>query len=450
MSRLGVFWASLLLTGWAANVRSAEDVPPPPAAEAVTPVPVDAAFHSQLASLLEEGFERQAGAVEAAGSRAESLQKLRPADPRPEYALALVLLRNFRQGEAADHLNAAIAVDRAYLPAWKLWFSLQLKGKHYSEVIERLYELADVVGEANPSPPDAAAREEAARFIGRVVAFLEGPLGDYELSERMGPHARNLDVLLGDQLHAAYTAGRIELTRAHHALLDETKILEAAAEADKQHELDVAQTRSEELDAQKEDVQRTQKEWDAIIQEEVGEIDSKLAALEKRHDAVQQELTSLADAITIVRLEIQRLLSIRDEMIRDGQDRDPPRRVNTTGIDVRISALQVELDQYVVQYDAASQEQAQILQAAGSLMRQRERALSNYQRATGKAADRIRQLDRWTERIEAAASETAQTPASEARAVAALRRRIRNWSSYDDFELSAEKARLLAEYIVVP
>jgi hypothetical protein len=432
-------------------VQAGDGIPPPQLDHAAPqPIPVDAEYHGRFVTLLDEGFRRQPDSAEVAQRRAESLQKAHPGDPRIEYALALILLRNFQQAEAIERLDASLAVDPAYLPAWQLRLALQLKGKHYADVVDRLYALADVVGRASSSPPDIAVREQTARYIGRVVAFLQGPLGDYELAELMQAHAHNLDVLLGDDLHAAFTAGRVELTKEHHALLDEADILEAAAEADKQHELEQAQAEGEKLDAQRQDVERTQEEWDAIIKEEVGEIDSNLEALETRHDTVQQELNTVTNAISVVRIEIQRLLSLRDRAIGDDEGRGPPRPVNTTAIELQISALQAELEQLLIQYEAASQERAQILQAAGSLMRQRQTALSNYQQATGRAADRIEQLDRWTERVEAAAAETQQTPASEARAVSALRRRIRAWSTYGNFDLNAEKDRLLAEYTVLP
>jgi hypothetical protein len=434
-------------------LQAGDAIPPPQLdhADAQPPaIPVDAEFHGRFVTFLDEGFLRRPDAAEVAGRRAESLQESHPDDPRIAYALALIQLRNFHQAEALEHLDASLAVDPAYLPAWQLRLALQLKGKHYSEVIDQLYTLADVVGCASSPPPDLAVRQQTARHIGRVVAFLQGPLNDYELAELMHAHAHNLDVLLGEDLHAAYTTGRVELTREHHALLDEADILEAAAETDKQHDLEQAQAEGEKLDAQRQDVERTQDEWDAIIKEEVGEIDSRLEALEKRHESVQQELTSLTEAISVVRIEIQRLLSIRDRMIRDGEDRDPPRPVNTASIDLQIAALQVELDQYLVQYEAASQEHAQILRAADSLVRQRRTALANYQKATGRAAERIQQLNRWTDRLESETTETQQTPASDARAVNALHRRIRTWSTYDNFDLDVEKDRLLAEYTVVP
>ncbi len=432
------------------SATAAEALPPIAEDQAPVQVLVDAGYRDRFAALLDDGFERHPDSLSNAVARSGRLEEMRPNDPRVDYALALIALRNFNQSEAIGHLESAVATDPAYLPAWRALLGLQLKGKDPIQVVDRLYELADVVGRASASPPDAKVREEIAAYIGRVVAFLEGPLGDYEVAELCRAHARNLDVLLGDELHSAYTAGRIELTREHHALLDEEEILKTVAEADKEQRLAEAEVRSDELDEERQSVKRTQEEWDAIIKEEVGEIDSNLSALEKRHGSVQTELNTLADAITTVRVEIQRLLSIRDSEEFDGGNRRPRPRSNTDAIDLQVAALQVELNQYLAQYDATAQEQAQILQAARSLMSQRERALRNYQKATGKAADRIKQLDRWTDRVEAQAEETEQRPASDSRLVSSLRRRMRTWTTYDNFDLTAEKVRLLAEYTVVP
>lgn len=430
------------------TVCASEEPPPIIDEPELIPIAVDAGYHECFAALLDQGFQRQPDALSEAVARADGLREERPDDPRVSYALALIALRNFKQTEAIDHLEQAIVVDPAYLPAWRLRLGLQLKGKHYLETVERLYELADVVGRASPSPPDGELREQIAEYIGRVIAYLEGPLGDYEVAELCAPHARNLDALLGDDLHSAYTSGRIALTREHHALLDEEEILKAAAEADKEQQLADAAARGEELDTERQDVKRTQAEWDAIIKEEVGEIDSQLGALEKRHDSVRQELTTLANAITAMQLQISQLLAIRQSAEEEG--RQNRRQVNATAIDLQIAACQAELAQYSAQYDAVSAEQAQIVRAGRSLVGQRDRALANYQRATGKAAERVQQLDRWIDKVDVGIGDTESSAAEDATVIKALRRRIRTWTTYEKSDLLAEKARLLAEYTVVP
>jgi tetratricopeptide (TPR) repeat protein len=445
-----IVWLGVLI---ACGPRAAcgDDAPAVAAGDdAVVAVPVDSTFYTRLSSLLDEGFRLQPEAATAAVAHFERLQKQRPDDPRIQYALALVLLKNFQQAEAIDHLEAAIRVDSAYLPAWRLRLGLLLKSKEYAQVSERLYELADVVGRAAPSPPSMAVREQTAAYMGRVVAFLQGPLGDYEVAEQACQLAKNLDALLGEGLHESFTAGRINLTREHHALLDEVELLTDAAAADKLEQLAEAEAEGAELESERDTVKRTQEQWDAIIKEEVGEIDSKLGALEKRHDSVQQELVTLSDAIIAMRVEMQRLAAIRDDAIRDANDGPRRRMADTRGIDVRLAALQLELDQHLGQYDASLRERVQILQAAQGFMRQRQSSLNNYQRATGKAAERVQQLDRWTERIETAAAEAEMEPAAEARPVNALRRRIRNWTTFENLDLDSEKVRLIAEYSVVP
>lgn len=415
--------------------------------EPLQPVSVDAGFHARFTRLLDDGFQRQTNTVSDALARSQSLQTSRPDDPRIEYALALISLKNFQQTEAIAHLEAAIQVDPAYLPAWRLLLGLQLKGREYQKLTERLYELADVVGGAAEAPPPQQVREQTAEYLGRVVAFLQGPLGDYEVAEQACRLAQNLDALLGEDLHEAYTAGRIALTREHHALLDEEQVLIAAAQVDQAQQLADAEAEGAQLESERDNVKRTQEQWDAIIKEEVGEIDSKLEALKKRNDSVQQEQTALSEAITVVRVEMQRLAALRDSALREGTRERP---ANARGIDVRLAALELELNQYLSQYDAASQEQAQILQAANGLMGQRQKSIARYQQATGRAADRIKQLDRWTDRVEATAEATKRQPADDARSVNVLRRRTRTWTTYDNFDLDAEKTRLMAEYAIVP
>jgi hypothetical protein len=406
-------------------------------------LPVPAAYLTLFDQMLDAGFARQASSVADASRHFESLRSMRADDPRVEYGLALVLLKNFRQSEAMPRIDAAIQKDPAYLPARQAEVRELLKGKKYAEVHQRLLDFSDLIGMFAADPPPLAVREAAAEWMGRVTGFLEGPLGDMAVREQTEQTAAQLRVRLGAELRPAFDAGRMALSVAHRRLQDEEARATADASAQKQQQIETAEARSQELGGQRERLEMTKDQWDAWVREQVGEIDSRLGALEKRYGAAESDLRAISDAVTLNRIETQRLLTILERQEESGTGRFP---LNRASMQAQLAARQAELDQLLVQYDATDQERGGVLQAAQGLLGDRQSSLNRYQEATGQAARRIRQLKQWDQRLQAETDKLAKTPDRKAQGVTAVRRRMQTWSTYDDFRLDAEKVRLLAEY----
>lgn len=417
------------------------EVAPPQGDVATLPVP--AAYLTQLGEMLDAGFARQASSINDAKRHFESLRSQRADDPRVEYGLALVLLKNFRQSEAIPRIEAAIQKDPAYLPARQAEVRELLKGKKYAEVQQRLLDFSDLIGMFAVDPPPLAVRQAAAEWMGCITGFLEGPLGDVAVREQSGQTSAQLRVRLGAELRPAFDAGRVALSVAHRRLQDEEARAMTDASAQKQQQIETAHTKSQELSGQRERLEMTKDQWDAWVREQVGEIDSRLGALEKRYAAAESDLRAISDAATLNRIETQRLLSILERQEESGTGRFP---LNRAAMQAQLAARQAELDQLLVQYDATDQERAGVLQAAQGLLGDRQSSLNRYQEATGQAARRIRQLKQWDQRLQAETEKLAKTPDRKAQGVTAVRRRMQTWSTYDDFQLDAEKARLLAEY----
>jgi hypothetical protein len=422
------------------QIPRTDEVPPP--------LPVPAAYLTLFNQMLDAGFARQSTSVADATRQFESLGKQRPFDPRLEYGLALVLLKNFRQSDAFSHIDAALQKDPAYLPAWQARVRELLRGKKYEEVNQRLVELSDVVGMFSPDPPPLALRQDAAEWMGRVTAFLEGPLGDMDVQKETEQTTARLRVGLGAELRPAFDAGRVALSAAHRRLQDEERQAIAAAGAAKQQKLDETQAKSEELGGERERLELTKDQWDAWVREQVGEIDSQLGALEKRYAAAESDLRAISDSMTLNRIETQRLLGILERQ-QDSQSGSGNRfPFNRGALQAQLAARQAELDQLLAQYDATDQERGSVLQTAQGLLANRQSSLDRYQQATGQAAKRIRQIRQWDQRLQDDAEKLARTPDRKAQSVTTIRRRMQTWSTFDDFTLDGEQARLLAEYEV--
>jgi septal ring factor EnvC (AmiA/AmiB activator) len=288
--------------------------------------------------------------------------------------------------------------------------------------------------------------------MGLVTGFLEGPLGDIDVQKETEGTTAKLRVRLGAGLRPSFDAGRVALSAAHRKLQDEEGRTTAAAVAAKQQKLEESQAQSKELDGTRERLELTKDQWDAWVKEQVGEIDSQLTALEKRYNAAESDLRAITDSMVLVRAEVQRLLTIVEQVGSGGQPPGGGRRVvvNPNALQSQLAARQAELDQLQAQYDATDQERSAVLLAARNQAAARQASLNRYQEATGQAARRIRQLKQWDQRLQAEAEKLARTPDRKAQTVTAVRRRMQAWATYEDFTIDAEKARLLAEYEVQP
>lgn len=441
MPRFPLALIAALLACPVQSAQADDEVAPPQGDVAALPVP--AAYLNQFGLMLDVGFARHASSVGDASRHFESLRSQRADDPRVEYGLALVLLKNFRQSEAIPRIDAALQKDPAYLPARQAEVRELLKGKKYADVQQRLLDLSDLIGMFANDPPPLDVRQAAAEWMGRVTGFLEGPLGDMAVREQTEQTTAQLRVRLGAELRPAFDAGRVALSVAHRRLQDEEARATADASTQKQQQIAAAQTKSNELGSQRERLEMTKDQWDAWVKEQVGEIDSRLGVLEKRFAAAESDLRAISDSITLNRIETQRLLSILERQEESGTGRFP---LNRPAMQAQLAARQAELDQLLVQYDATDQERGSVLQAAQGLLGDRQSSLNRYQQATGQAARRIRQLKRWDQRLQAETEKLAKTPDRKAQGVTAVRRRMQTWATYDDFQLDAERVRLLAEY----
>ncbi len=431
---------------FAAPGRAEDPIPRTDEAQPLLPVP--AAFLTQFNQMLDVGFARQSASVTDATRQFESLSRQRPFDPRVEYGLALILLKNFRQTEAISQIDAAIQKDSAYLPAWQARVRVLLQAKKHEEVNQRLLELSDLIGIFSPAPPPLPVRQAAAEWMGRVTGFLEGPLGDVDVQKVTEQTTAKLRVRLGAELRPAFDAGRMALSAVHRKLQDEERQATAAAGAAKQQKLDESQAKSQELGGERERLELTRDQWDAWVKEQVGEIDSQLGALEKRYAAAESDLRAIADSMTLNRIETQRLLTILERQ-QDAQSGSAGRfAFNRAALQAQLAARQAEMDQLLIQYDVTEQERGGVLQGAQGLLANRQASLDRYQQATGQAAKRIRQIRQWDQRLQDDAEKLARTPDRKAQSVITVRRRMQTWSTYDEFSFDTEKARLLADYVV--
>jgi hypothetical protein len=419
----------------------------PPSASPATEV--DAAFFTQYSAMLESGFGGSRR-LEEAERNYQAVHRMRPDDPRVEYGYALVLLKNFKQDVALAHLDAAIEADAAYLPAWRLRFGKSLHGRDFEKLFDQLLALSDVVGVISEHPPADAQRQEIATWLGRAAGYLEGPLGDYEVAGQAVQVSQLLRARLGEKLLPDFEAGRAAVSRQHQLLQGHQFAAVSVAETERDASLQESQTARGDLDKTREQVEMTKDQWDAWVKEQVGDIDSRLKALQKQYDQVREQQSDVNKALLQVQAEMTQLLTMVQPLTSSSTvyNQQFLLAANPTIIQRQLAARQAEMDQYLSEYNALDQERTQITSGAEDLFAQRDASLARYQQATGESVRRMQQIDRWDRRLEQEAEETERSDVHDARPVRDVRRRIQNWSTYEPFDLDREPDRLLTVYKV--
>lgn len=403
---------------------------------------IDEASFARYSEMLDSGFNGAATRLDAATRHYEAARRDRPEDPRVEYGFALVLLKNFQQGEALSHLRASIAADAAYLPAWQLQFRESLRDRDHDVLFSQLLTLADVVGVISEDPPAETIRQQVAEWLGRAVGYLEGPLGDYEVAEQTVRVSQLLRARLGEGLVPGFEAGREALSHRHQLLRSHQFAAVVIAETEREEELQDSQAAREDLDETREQLEMSREQWDAWVKEQVADIDSQLEALQRQIGQIREEQRDINSAMLQVRAEMQQILTLAEQAAA-GQTLI---RVNSIVLERQLISRQTELDQYLSEYNALERERLDILSGAEGLFGERETSIASYQQATGAAANRLRQIDRWDRKLEQDAEETERSDVENSRQVRNVRHRIQSWATYEPFDLNAEPDRLRAEY----
>lgn len=265
----------------------------------------------QLRELLAAGWNSPGPQAKA---KAEAVYDQLPADWRATHALVLMHLKHYRYREAKPLLQEALQANPHRLPAREAMIWLALASKDYSLGLEHLDRLADsLVHWRNVESPDYEEDRltESARFLGRMMAFLEGPAEDAAPANLVPVYKKRIVEKLPSNLDKAFLAG-------HERLVQD--FVERSLKLD--DALDTAQTEEAEQQVQKRQM------------------------LEQQKVAVAQQLAALAEAAEKASESLQKLVSQYDEQISQIQAQITPLRTQAEQIFAAETQARVEYDRW--------------------------------------------------------------------------------------------------------
>lgn len=318
----------------------------------------EAVVRRKLTDFLTTCWDTSDSARDLADTKFSELEKVAGADPRAAYGHGLVMLYQRRYPESARSLDQVVRVDDQHFSALQARVWLALLVKKYDDALAGMEDLAKAAGKLAADADNKDAASEAARFLGSVYGFVDGPLGELNaVAARPATEKAILDALSEDQ-RETFTAARQSVVEKFTGLTNERSDSREAAiadeEAEKQKVLADVDKRRAEMQTQAEELKERRARVEGELKEELAEIarlDRPLMAQLTRLQADGTAAQASADsvAIDIARLE-DRLLREKDPVLRDQIRRDLNRLsallrrydIDAAAINTEIAGVQAE------------------------------------------------------------------------------------------------------------
>lgn len=428
-----------------------------------TPKPAGKAIHKQfpttlaghVAEMLNEGFTHGPNALRTAKREHVAARRLDPDDPRIEYALGLVQSRQMHHQAALTQFKLAVEKGKKpYWPAVQALIWSECCEKRYTDGLDRLMKFAELVQD---NDGDAAARDDAANWIGQVLEGLDETLAaDRDRLALVHAEAKILAALDGE-LKGALDHGRTIVREKWRLLSQQTNdVVEQRA----QKVATANRGTAKQIDAQVEDIgkerqatKRTREQWDQWIEQQMDPIDDQLGHLERDYLYLNRRLGSLTQSIAVTARELAQL-EAQDVYGRNSLWANPahPTGGNAatfTPLQLAIQNLRTTIFGYQLDYNATAARMSSTVQQANALVQRRSLAGQQYQTATGQLLTKNNQLARWATRLEEKKKKLEhQVPAKELQEN--LERKLTWFRTYVGLDLEAEKLRIFESYGIPP
>jgi hypothetical protein len=400
----------------------------------------DAAARRQIIDLLETGWNTSETAQLLADEKYAAIRKAAGADPQAMYARALVLMYQRRYEESLKALDQVVAVEENHLAALraKTWLALLLK--NYGVALASAENLGNAIQHSTTEPKNKEASDDAARFLGSVFGFLEGPIGDIPATAtRKAVEKKVLDALTDEQTAIFKDARQSVIEKFTELTTERADSREQAiadAEAEKQETLKDIDKRRDEMATQADELRERRSQVQGELRDELDEVAKADRPLQRELTGIQSRAVGVQSNADLVAVDIARLQSLivreRDPVIRDDLGRE-------------IDRLSILINRYETDLALLNR------QAAGVQARRAELA-ARQARAERDLGGQIQSIDRQLnsmqgeERRLAGAEKKARKPSTGYTGkVNALATTATALKTYEPFPIEQERERLMEE-----
>jgi len=342
--------------------------------------------------LFEVGWQRSVQAARTAQEEYDRLKTLHPADPRIDFAFALIQLQQLRYSDAATALSKVLAADKGQLAAWKLKAWTSAITKDYDAAFVEMKQIAALIARQGASAAEQTAADDAAAFLGRLCGYFEGPGAAGVNAPLLSNTRRDIVKQLGASQAASFEQARAEVLKQFREASETSQQSRTAAEeeAAAEKERQLAQLAGQ-IESAEQAVSAAQSRYDQVQSEvngELKEIRAQQQSLTADRRRVELEGASVRREITAIDLRIAELLRLadaeKDPTLSQRYRNEAARwRISRDGYVVRLA----ELERSAAALAAESQSLAHQADAAQGRLQQQAKALA----AAQQTALRLRQ-----------------------------------------------------------
>ncbi len=403
-------------------------------------------FAQALQTVAVKGFHRVAKPkFDVAEKSLAEAEILAPADPRIPYLRALLCIRKQKRAEAQKQLEEAISLSEGqYWPAAWLQIEIALGESDQSRPAQLVRDLAQRVRDSKPPTPAAPLREEMISKLGRLVGFfacvdarpsvnerfhqLDVELRGQWSKEDLFLYEASFDSLIGEyeeltgELHAAGEKARAKQTELIERETDELKVRQQTAAEDK------ARTEA------------TAAELETEFQKKLEPVDRAIGVLVEQGQLLEGKLINQETRIG----DLRELLANYDLQL----SRAATGRLPSPLVLERQALTQQRLADAQTQYRVLANQMYAVQVRGQVLMRERDKLVKNYQKATGKLAKENAELDKLTKQINHRLVENTQAVAQpkDPGEIVQRKAQAKRWQTFLKVDPSTEAERIAALY----
>jgi hypothetical protein len=401
----------------------------------------DRRLADDVAQFLEEGWNASTARQETLAAEFEQLKHLAPGDGRIIYAFALVELKNRRYAEAGRLLAEVLAANKDDLAARRAQVWLLMLTKRYPAALVEMELLARSFPAGNAGGAEEQNCREFTAFLGRMIAFLEGPMAGAVVDHLLADARDRVTSQLNPQRRAVFDKANRALIRRFATLDLNRDAKQEDARAADQRNLDRVRGGIDRQRRQLADEQKTintqADKLRADLKTDLTAIDAELQPLDARFAQLTASATSLGRHSRALQAQIGLTLFQADHTPDPGDQAD---------LRSQAAQMQAELAAVYADLRALSAERADIDARRGTLIADRRSMLEqnrirfasvNRRTAEIAVADRRLATDLKTLPSDATGN-TARVRDLAARATAL--------TTYEDFPFDSERQRLLESF----
>lgn len=401
------------------------------------------AFADDLRRQVEDLFAKSnkvsTSALQAAREHYSQIQATGKSKRLVDYAFALVLIEQQKFEEASQAMYELLKTTPDVLPFCRTSIWTQMVRKEYLEVLVAAESIAKTMSHS-AADEVTSEQHETARFLGVVVAYLEGPAASPRLERQTADAKQAIREALPLELVADFDNAFTATTETYEKMRDSAT--EAKEELSK-IQAEAIRAQAEQIAKEKESLDKSKQANDEKAEKREKETEDEVANLRKKVENLQNEFTAamiLAAPLQARITQAQEALSDTTQLAEQSDGSYVPVVTNIRrkqDLEQLLALLRAQLAPIQAQIMAINARAMALQNKYGTLLRQHN---IDLQKLTGKEQELERQKAKLA-RIEKVQSKV--KPGLANAKTRSLTARMGTFSTYEPFPLVREKGRVI-------